>query len=294
MRTWSTTILVIAIWAALAGHGLAQDVTREALLNAPTPRTEQGHPDLTGLWVGGVPGAREFRSTGVGGAFYVARDDEGSAAFQVRDGNFFWVEIDQEIFIKSDRDNMPLYKPEYWEQVRWNEEYGYERPADPGFGCQEKGIVKRGFPSEIIQLTNKVILLYSGAPPAVREVPTDGRALRSEDEYEGLTQLGGSSVGRWEGGTLVVETVDFPDELVWYSTRGWPMHANAKITERYTRRGDVLTLEMTVDDPAFIRPWVLRPVERRPNPNPGTLFPLTPVCLELAGDSISGERFRQR
>ncbi|NIW24070.1 MAG: hypothetical protein GWN29_05550 [Gammaproteobacteria bacterium] len=72
------------------------------------------------------------------------------------------------------------------------------------------------------------------------------------------------------------------------------MHANAKITEQYTRRGDVLTLEMTVDDPAFIRPWVLRPIERRPSPNPSALLPPTPVCLELAADSISGERFRQR
>ena len=294
MRIRSTSLLAVVATVAFAEQGMAQDAARAALLNAPLPRTEQGRPDLTGLWVGGVPGAREFSSTGAGGAFYVARDDEGSAAFQVRDGNFFWVEIDQEIFIKSDRENMPLYKPEYWEQIRWNEEYGYEKPVDPGFGCQEKGIVKRGFPNEIIQLPNKIVLLYGRAPPAIREVPTDGRPLRTEDEYEGLTQLGGSSVGHWEGDTLVIETVDFPDDLVWYSTRGWPMSANAKITERYTRRGDVLTLEMTVDDPAFIRPWVMRPIERRPHPDANALFPLTPVCLELAGDSISGERFRQR
>jgi len=294
MRIWSTVTLAVALAALLAESAWAQGDARAALLDAPTPRTAQGHPDLTGLWIGGVPGAREFSSTGAGGAFYVARDDDGSAAFQVRDGNFFWVEIDQEIFIKSDRDNMPYYKPEYWEQIRWNEEFGYEKPVDPGFGCQEKGIVKRGFPDEIIQLPNKVVLLYGRSPPAIREIPTDGRALRSEDEYEGLTQLGGSSVGRWEGDTLVIETVDFPDDLVWYSTRGWPMSANAKITERYTRRGNVLTLEMTVDDPAFIRPWKIPPIERRPNPNSKALFPLTPVCLELAGDSISGERFRQR
>jgi len=294
MHIWSTTVLAVGITAVLTEHGVAQDVTREELLSAPIPRTEQGHPDLSGIWIGGVPGSQGFRSTGAGGAFYVARSDDGSAAFQVRDGNFFWVEIDQELFVKSDRANMPLYKPEYWEQVRWNEEYGYERPVDPGFGCQEVGIVKRGFPNEIIQLPNKVVLLYGRAPPAIRQVPTDGRPLRSEDEYEGLNQLGGSSVGRWEGDTLVVETVDFPDELVWYSTRGWPMSATAKITERFTRQGDVLRLEMTVDDPAFIQPWEVRPIERQPDPNPNALFPLTPVCIELAGDSISGKRFGER
>ena len=298
MHSLSKTVLVMGITTVLAQHGIAQDVTRDELLNAPMPRTAQGHPDLTGIWVGGVPEAFTFRSTGPGGSFYRIATAPDESFYQVRDGNFFWGEIDQEMFVKSDRGNMPLYKPEYWEQVRWNEEFGYERPIDPGFGCSEAGIVKRGFPAEIIQLPNKVVLLYSPAfvspLTAIRQVPMDGRPLRSEDEYEGLTQLGGSSVGRWEGATLVIETVDFPDDVIWYSTRGWPMSAAAKITERYTRRGDVLTLEMTVDDPAFIEPWEVRPMERQPNSNPGALFPPTPVCWDPSGDTVSGARFGER
>jgi hypothetical protein len=294
MRIRSASAFAIGLAVLFAQTGIAQDVTRDALLSAPMPRTEGGHPDLTGLWVAGVPGAQSFSSTGPGGAFYVARTDDGSAAFQVRDNNFFWVEIDQEIFIKSDRENMPMYRPEYWEPVRWNEEFGYERPADPGYGCKEKGIVKRGFPHEIIHLQNKILLLYGGAPPAIREIPLDGRPLRTPDEYEGLNQLGGSSVGHWEGDTLVIETVDFPEELIWYSTRGWPMSADAKITERFTRQGNVLTLAITVDDPAFIEPWEVRPIERQLNMDPDALFPSAPVCIELVGDSISGERFNER
>lgn len=64
------------------------------------------------------------------------------------------------------------------------------------------------------------------------------------------------------------------------------MSPGTKITERYTRQGDVLRLDMTVDDPAFIEPWEVRPEERQPNRNSGALFPPTPVCLELAGDSV--------
>ena len=299
------TVLAIGITAVLAQPAIAQgpqgspDPSRDELLSAPTPRTEQGHPDLSGLWIGGVPGPQEGPYDQIGRPFGFAggdpgRDDEVGSTAQVRDGNFYWLEIDQELIIKADRDRMPLYKAEYWEQVRWNEEYGYERPSDPGFGCQEKGILKRGFPTEIIQLPNRVVLLYGNAPPAIRQVPTDGRPLRSEDDYEGLNQLGGSTVGHWEGDTLVVETVDFPEELVWYSTRGWPMSAGAKITERFTRRGDVLTLETTVDDPAFIEPWNVTPIERRPNPDPSALFPLTPVCIDYDANSVSGERFGVR
>tara|TARA_Y100000817_G_scaffold168727_1_gene131893 strand:+ start:9482 stop:10396 length:915 start_codon:yes stop_codon:yes gene_type:complete len=302
MHIFSKTVLAIGIITVLTQHVIAQDVTREELLNAPMLRTAQGHPDLTGVWIVGVPGAQSFASNGPGGSFYRIASSDNESVYQVRDGNFYWGEIDQEMFVKSDRGNMPLYKPEYWEEVRWNEEYGYERPVDPGFGCREAGIVKRGFPAEIIHLPNKVVLLYGSefvSPlTAIRQIPTDGRPLRTEDEYEGLNQMGGSSVGHWDGDTLVVETVDFPADLLWYSTRGWPMSPGTKITERYTREGDVLRLDITVDDPAFIEPWEVRPEERRPDLNPGALFPPTPVCLELAGDSVAeaagsfGARFR--
>jgi hypothetical protein len=265
------------------------------LLSAPTPRTADGKPDLTGVWNRAVPAP----NAGPGGvrAFYLydgevpSQENEVQSAWAVRDADFYWLEIDQEIIVKSDRSNLPLYKPEFWEQVRHNEEYGYERALDPGFGCQEVGIVKRGFPAEIIQMPHKVLLRYGGARSAIREVVI-GRPSRTEDQYEGMHILGGSTVGRWDGDTLVVETVDFPPEQVWYSTRGWPMSAEAKITERITRKGDVLTIETTVDDPAFIRPWVLPKAERQINP--GALIPPAPTCVELDREHITGKRFGER
>ncbi len=299
MHILAKSVCVIGCSLVLVNQGVAQGggITREALLSAPTPRTEQGHPDLNGLWIGGVPGAPNFSSTGPGGAFYLQGNqgedpDVVGSSFAVRDGNFFWLEIDQEIFIKSDRENMPLYRPEYWEQVRWNEEFGYERPADPGFGCQENGIVKRGAPDEIIQLADRIVLLYRGAPPAIRQIPLN-RPLPTEDEYEGLYILG-RSVGHWDGDTLVVETVDFPYDMIWYSTRGWPQSPGTKITERFTRTGNLLRVEMTVDDPAFIEPWEVRPMEVRLNPNPNALLPQTTPCVELDAGFLTGERFGER
>ena len=256
MRIVSTALVALGIAAGLAQQVVAQGPppgppaaqrTREQLLSAPTPMV-QGHPDLSGVWNRNVPAP----NAGAGGvrAFYQyavqSEANEVGSAWAVRDGDFFWLEIDQEIIIKSNRENMPLYKPEHWEQVRDNEEFGYERPADPGWGCQEVGIVKRGFPAEIIQFPHKVLLRYGGARSAIREVATDGRALRSEDQYEGANILGGSTVGRWEGDTLVVETVDFAPDLVWYDERGWPMSPDTKVTERFTRKGDVLRLERAV------------------------------------------------
>ena len=118
MYSFSKITLALGITAILGQFAIAQNAEREELLNAPMPRSAQGHPDLTGLWVGGVPGSFEFRSNGPGGSFYRVDSAPDESQYQVRDGNFFWGEIDQEMFVKSDRGNMPLYKPEYWEEVR--------------------------------------------------------------------------------------------------------------------------------------------------------------------------------
>ena len=54
----------------------------------------------------------------------------------------------------------------------------------------------------------------------------------------------------------------------------------------------MLRLETTVDDPAFIRPWVLAPMERQVTN--GGLLPPAPTCVELDKDNITGARFGER
>lgn len=89
MHIFSATALAIGITAVLTQHGIAQDVTREELLNAPMPRTAQGHPDISSIWVGGVPGSQGFSSNGPGGSFYRIASGDNESVYQVRDGNFF-------------------------------------------------------------------------------------------------------------------------------------------------------------------------------------------------------------
>ena len=82
----------------------------------------------------------------------------------------------------------------------------------------------------------------------VRFVPLDGR------EHVELPQWTGDSRGRWEGDTLVVETVSFLRETSFSSGR---TDANLHLTERFTRVSpDVLMYEATIDDPTvWTRPW---------------------------------------
>ncbi len=83
-----------------------------------------------------------------------------------------------------------------------------------------------------------------------RVVPMDGRPHLPP----ALQQWWGDSRGRWEGNTLVVETINFKDDHYRY-LRG--ADQNLKLTERFTRvEPDVLLYEYTVDNPtAYTRPW---------------------------------------
>jgi hypothetical protein len=69
---------------------------------------------------------------------------------------------------------------------------------------------------------------------------------------ENIRQVTGSSRGRWEGETLVVETTNFTERTAFQGSSE-KMH----LTERFTRvADDTIRYEFTVDDPStWVRPW---------------------------------------
>ena len=68
-----------------------------------------------------------------------------------------------------------------------------------------------------------------------RIVPTDGRKHRADADESYL----GDAVGRWEGDTLVIETVNF-NEDTWLTDDG-AFHTRAlRVTERLSRDGDTM------------------------------------------------------
>jgi hypothetical protein len=79
-----------------------------------------------------------------------------------------------------------------------------------------------------------------------RIIPTDGRPHGS------IRQWSGDSRGRWEGETLVVETINFKQET---SLTG--SSASTKVIERFTRVDpNTIRYEFRVEDPTtYTRPW---------------------------------------
>jgi hypothetical protein len=100
----------------------------------------------------------------------------------------------------------------------------------------------------LLQTPDK-FMQFSGWHHNYREVWMDGRALPSLDEAE--PRWNGYSVGRWEGNTLVVESVGF-DERTWLDHNGYPHTDQMRLRERYRfLDADTLELTMTITDPEY-------------------------------------------
>jgi hypothetical protein len=65
----------------------------------------------------------------------------------------------------------------------------------------------------------------------------------------------GDAVGKWDGDTLVVDSIGYRDST-WLDSRGLPHSSDLHIVERIRRAGDTLVFDFTFDDPkAFTQPW---------------------------------------
>jgi hypothetical protein len=232
---------------------------------APTPRLD-GHPDLSGNWsytdwIGNY-------MTGGGRRCSPWQDKDCSRQSNQTE--------DFELYSPSRFGNTgrPTYKPEYWDKVQeldmWTNKY------DPVMTCQPLGVPREGPPRRIYQTDRDVTFLYMGGDAGggygeYRVIPTDGRPHGKEADFD-ITYMG-DTVGRWEGDTLVLDSVAFTD-MTWLG-RGGLFHSDQMhVIERFTRQGDALLYDVTVEDPGvLVEPWVLptRVVVRNPNPDAGLI-----------------------
>ena len=176
-----------------------------------TPRTPDGHPDLSGLWTGPAGGG------GGGGAAFgeQVRNSLGAVGIApsilaTRDDNIENFERDNAL-VRRMATNKPLYKPQYWETVKKLDQES--NTADPGFNCMPPGIPRSGPPAQIVQTKDQLIFLYLGVggatafPATYRVIPIDGRRHSNLNDLDGTWF--GESIGRWEGDTMVIDSIGF-------------------------------------------------------------------------------------
>jgi hypothetical protein len=261
-------LAIVAIAGALPAAQSPQSNGSSGDGAVPTPRLANGRPDLSGTWGGGG---------GEGGARELVEYEPGKLAEefpsrrcgpnQVKCGDYTNQSEDGE-FTARLNPNRPIYKPEYWDKVQqldmWTNKY------DPLFFCQPLGLPRAGAPARILQTDKDVVFLYAAGGGGTgnaeyRTIPIDGRKhdpVKSQDVL-----FWGHSVGRWEGDTLVIDSVGFND-LTWLDKGGYFTSVNKRVIERFTRKGDTLVYEVTVEDPDVLaEPWVMTPRTLRLNTN---------------------------
>jgi len=220
-----------------------------------TPRTADGHTDLSGLWNNGL----------VGGSF--AKSADGSGFFDFgggpRDPDAARLNLGP-----PQNPNQPSYKPEYAARVKAivDAQYGATTAEDPQMDCKPLGVPRvtllLGFGMQIVQSPDVIVMMYeTNTGDNTRLIYMDGRAHPTNFD----TSYMGHSIGHWEGDVLVVDTVGLSDETWLGAGQIAPkfavLHSDKEhVIERYTRTGDILKYEATVEDPVmFEKPWVVTP-----------------------------------
>jgi len=100
--------------------------------------------------------------------------------------------------------------------------------------------------------SGRVYMFQTGGAHTYRTIYTDGRGHSPKRDKSYL----GDSIGRWEGDTLVIDTVGF-NEGAWMDRYGMPHTDQLHTIERITRLDfNTLDYSVTIDDPgAYTAPW---------------------------------------
>ena len=128
------------------------------------------------------------------------------------------------------------------------EHLGKDDPAS--FNCVPQGPRLNVFsPIPVKFVQTPALLVVLSEDMSYRQIFLDGRALPKDPDPSFM----GYSVGRWDGDTLVVETIGFKDRT-WLDIAGTPHTEQLRITERIRRTAfGQLEIAQTIDDPGVFK-----------------------------------------
>ena len=203
---------------------------------ARTPRTANGKPDFSGIWLAGNPlpcppllrdGDDCQEKTPLSAwAYHIDVDLQGGLPYQP------WA---RSIAMKRSADNAK---------------------DDPHAACLPNN-PPRGYTlphyQRIVQ-TPRLVVMLTEYNASYRLIYVDGRPLPVDPQ----PSWNGYSTAKWEGDALVVQTSGLRDGL-WLDVSGNPLTDAARLTERIRRPNyGTLEIDFTVDDPkAYTKPWTV-------------------------------------
>ena len=222
---------VHAQWLGYLEKGTPRTRDGKPDLTAKAPRTRDGKPDLSGVWhVEPTPLAEMKR---LFGADVDTLDVPGMEAFTI---SKYAVNI-----LLDFRPGEEPIRPEAAELMKKSK--GYVGSCAP-IGIPLTFLVSE--PDEIVQTPRQIVMMFE-SDGTHRQIHLDGRPLPKDPSPAWL----GYSTGRWEGDTLVVESIGF-NERTTLDIIGHPHSEGLRVVERYHRRDfGHMDVEVTFDDPKY-------------------------------------------
>ncbi len=216
---------------------------------ATAPRTADGTPDFSGIWeLWSRSAANPARTAAAGGGADATQTTPERAAGVPPAATFF--------DLGANIDGGLPYQP--WARELRDERVANNMKDNPDANCLPMGHTQLHLhpqPRKIVQLPHLIVMMWEGNA-GLRQIFMDGRVLPDNDPQPWWY---GYSVGRWEGDTLVVETIGLRDDG-WLDVNGSPITSKGRITERFTRPSyGHMIVDVTIDDPsAYTAPFTVR------------------------------------
>ena len=196
----------------------------------PTPRTVDGHPDLSGVWFPGVTGGY---------------DTSNSTALR---------QFDPKV--------TPEEKPPFqaWAASKINSMSAVDfELGRASVNCLPRGtplsFLGNPYPIKLVQTRDELIQLFE-LNTNFRVIHTDGRPHTKNPD----PTFAGDATAHWERDTLVIDVIAI-DERTWNNFVGWFHSDQEHVIERLTRPSEnYLVYQVTIEDPKVLTmPWTSAP-----------------------------------
>jgi hypothetical protein len=233
-----------AQWLNQRTSGIPRTPDGRPNLSAPAPRAADGRPDLSGLWqTNSAP--PEVLERLIPGATNGAGEEPLSQ---------YYINI----FTDFKPDEAPLWPAA---AALFRQRAATFSKVSPLSHCLPIGmplVEMAPAPYKIVQTPGVTFMLYE-RDTTYRQVFTDGRKLPDDPQPSWL----GYSVGKWDGDSLVVDSIGFNDRG-WLDARAHTHSEALHLTERF-HRSDFghMQVDLTVDDPkTYTRPFTIQLKQR--------------------------------
>ena len=265
------SVPMAAQWPTVPDPSVPRDSKGQVRGDAPTPRTADGKPDFSGLWMhanSGPPGAGRGRQ-GAAPAGGAPPGGPGSFRLEAPTPPFPYDPNGPPVatFFEAGANMEGGLPYTQWAKDIRKKRTDLQARDNPDANCLPMGFLQfhqQPEPRRIMNVSNpKMLLIEYEANNGLRHIYMDGRKLPPQGEPQPWWY--GYSVGHWDGDTLIVETNNLrgaEDSLYdgWLDVNGSPYSEQAKFTEKIRRPTyDHLQIDLTLEDPkAYTKPWTVR------------------------------------